>query len=124
MNDRILAVNNVDITQMLHIDVVNLIKESGRTITLKIAVPLKNQGRSTKMIVRDIIFFPMRSFQEDLRFDDTRIAPFGVRPSSSSPATAISSPQDNHQSMRSAQSQSYLNTSERFFDRLYTFLLI
>ncbi|CAF0780206.1 unnamed protein product [Didymodactylos carnosus] len=37
VNDRILAVNNVDITHMLHTDVVNLIKESGRSITLKIA---------------------------------------------------------------------------------------
>lgn len=40
VNDRILAVNNVDLTHMAHTDVVNLIKESGRTITLKIGPPL------------------------------------------------------------------------------------
>ena len=40
INDRILAVNGVDLTHMLHTDVVNLIKESGRTITLKIGPPL------------------------------------------------------------------------------------
>lgn len=34
VNDRILAVNDVDITHMPHTDVVNLIKDSGRTITL------------------------------------------------------------------------------------------
>ncbi|CAF1003693.1 unnamed protein product, partial [Didymodactylos carnosus] len=39
VNDRILAVNDVDITHMLHTDVVNLIKESGRSITLKIGPP-------------------------------------------------------------------------------------
>jgi C-terminal processing protease CtpA/Prc len=40
INDRILAVNGVDLTHMLHTDVVNLIKDSGRTITLKIGPPL------------------------------------------------------------------------------------
>lgn len=40
INDRILAVNGVDLTHMLHTDVVNLIKDSGRTITLKIGPPI------------------------------------------------------------------------------------
>ena len=40
VNDRILAVNNVDLTHMPHTDVVNLIKDSGRTITLKIGPPI------------------------------------------------------------------------------------
>lgn len=40
VNDRILAVNDIDISQMIHTDVVNLIKESGRTITLTIAPPI------------------------------------------------------------------------------------
>ncbi len=40
VNDRILAVNGVDLTHMLHTDVVNLIKDSGRTITLKIGPPI------------------------------------------------------------------------------------
>jgi C-terminal processing protease CtpA/Prc len=41
INDRILAVNGVDLTHMLHTDVVNLIKDSGRTITLKIGPPIQ-----------------------------------------------------------------------------------
>lgn len=40
INDRILAVNGVDLTHMLHTDVVNLIKDSGRTIALKIGPPI------------------------------------------------------------------------------------
>jgi C-terminal processing protease CtpA/Prc len=40
VNDRILAVNGVDLTHMLHTDVVNLIKDSGRTITLQIGPPI------------------------------------------------------------------------------------
>jgi atrophin-1 interacting protein 3 (BAI1-associated protein 1) len=36
VNDRILAVNDVDLTHALHTDVVSLISESGRSITLKI----------------------------------------------------------------------------------------
>jgi C-terminal processing protease CtpA/Prc len=40
INDRILAVNGIDITHMLHTDVVNLIKECGRTITLTIGPPV------------------------------------------------------------------------------------
>ena len=37
VNDRILAVNNIDLTLMSHKDIVDLIKDSGRMITLKIA---------------------------------------------------------------------------------------
>jgi len=40
VNDRILAVNDIDISQMIHTDVVNLIKESGRSIALTIAPPI------------------------------------------------------------------------------------
>ena len=53
VNDRILAVNNVDLTHMPHTDVVNLIKDSGRTITLKIGPPLI-PGRS-------IVFFTLKT---------------------------------------------------------------
>lgn len=49
INDRIIAVNNIDLTHMLHTDVVNLIKESGRTITLKIA-PSAYQGKLTSLL--------------------------------------------------------------------------
>lgn len=54
VNDRILAVNGVDLTHMLHTDVVNLIKESGRTITLKIGPPL-HYGKYIKTLRRNII---------------------------------------------------------------------
>jgi C-terminal processing protease CtpA/Prc len=40
VNDRILAVNGIDLSHMLHTDVVHLIKESGRTITLAIGPPI------------------------------------------------------------------------------------
>lgn len=49
INDRILAVNGVDLTHMLHTDVVNLIKDSGRTITLKIGPPIHYDDRSNEM---------------------------------------------------------------------------
>ncbi len=42
INDRILAVNGIDITRMLHTDVVNLIKQSGRTITLTVGPSIHN----------------------------------------------------------------------------------
>ncbi len=42
IGDRILAVNNIDITQMLHVDIVKLIKESGNSITLSIGPPIGN----------------------------------------------------------------------------------
>ena len=50
VNDRILAVNNVDLTHMPHTDVVNLIKESGRTITLKIGPPI-SPGKLFKIFI-------------------------------------------------------------------------
>jgi C-terminal processing protease CtpA/Prc len=40
VNDRILAVNGIDLSHMSHTDVVNLIKESGRTIALAIGPPV------------------------------------------------------------------------------------
>jgi C-terminal processing protease CtpA/Prc len=39
INDRIIAVNGVDITQMHHSDVVNFIKNSGYEVTLTIVPP-------------------------------------------------------------------------------------
>lgn len=39
MNDRIIAINNVDITRMHHSDIVTLIKDSGCRVTLTIAPP-------------------------------------------------------------------------------------
>lgn len=56
INDRILAVNGVDLTHMLHTDVVNLIKDSGRTITLKIAPPIQ-YGKGDIFFLEILIFF-------------------------------------------------------------------
>ena len=42
IGDRILAVNNINITQMNHVDIVKLIKESGNSITLTIGPPIGN----------------------------------------------------------------------------------
>jgi C-terminal processing protease CtpA/Prc len=39
MNDRIIAVNAIDITQMHHSEIVTLIKDSGTRVTLTIAPP-------------------------------------------------------------------------------------
>lgn len=40
VGDRILAVNGINITQMNHVDIVKLIKESGNSITLTIGPPI------------------------------------------------------------------------------------
>jgi len=40
VGDRILAVNNIDIMSLHHGDIVNLIKDSGYTVTLTIGSPL------------------------------------------------------------------------------------
>lgn len=40
VGDRILAVNGINITQMNHIEIVKLIKESGNSITLTIGAPI------------------------------------------------------------------------------------
>lgn len=40
VGDRILAVNGINITQMNHIEIVKLIKESGNSITLTIGSPI------------------------------------------------------------------------------------
>jgi C-terminal processing protease CtpA/Prc len=44
VGDRILAVNGINITQMNHIEIVKLIKESGNSITLTIGAPTFNNG--------------------------------------------------------------------------------
>jgi len=43
VGDRILAVNGINITQMNHLEIVKLIKESGSSITLTIGAPLTQQ---------------------------------------------------------------------------------
>jgi C-terminal processing protease CtpA/Prc len=45
INDRILAVNGISLSHMLHTDVVNLIKESGRSITLTVGPPIIHHGK-------------------------------------------------------------------------------
>ena len=40
VGDRILAVNNVDISHLHHEDIVNIIKESGYSVTLTVGPPL------------------------------------------------------------------------------------
>ena len=40
MGDRILAVNHVDINSLHHGDIVNLIKDSGYSVTLTVGPPL------------------------------------------------------------------------------------
>jgi len=39
LGDRVLAVNNVDITKLSHGDIVTMIKDSGSTVTLTIGPP-------------------------------------------------------------------------------------
>ncbi len=56
INDRILAVNGIDLTHMLHTDVVNLIKESGRSITLTIGPPMQH-GKF--FVISNYMFFPL-----------------------------------------------------------------
>ncbi|CAF1594905.1 unnamed protein product [Adineta ricciae] len=85
VNDRILAVNGVDLTHMAHTDVVNLIKDSGRMITLTIAPPISYDDRT--LDVQN-----------------------GIRPSSSSPM-GISA--DTNQTLRNAFSHNPINSSER-----------
>lgn len=130
INDRILAVNGVDLTHMLHTDVVNLIKESGRTITLKIGPPLPFgehiPATSTQLILS----------VADERAQDFPTQPFtsmsnqsltnGIRPSSSSPMvtangnhhpmptnTSYPATNGNH-TIRNAFSHNPLNILERY----------
>lgn len=44
IGDRILTVNDVDISNMLHEDIVNLIKDSGYSVRLVVAPPLANHS--------------------------------------------------------------------------------
>ena len=46
IGDRILAVNGINITQMNHIEIVKLIKESGNSITLTIGSPFTNENNN------------------------------------------------------------------------------
>ncbi|UJR23490.1 hypothetical protein I4U23_026488 [Adineta vaga] len=85
LNDRILAVNGIDLSHMVHTDVVNLIKESGRMITLTIAPPLPYDDRSL-----------------DIQN--------GIRPSSSSPMNIAD---DNNHTLRNAFSHNPLNSLEK-----------
>ena len=70
INDRILAVNGVDLTQMVHTDVVNLIKDSGRTITLKIGPPIPYG----KTIIKRKVFSNLFS----LKMTDLRKVPIHI----------------------------------------------
>lgn len=47
IGDRILAVNGINITQMNHIEIVKLIKESGNSITLTIGSPYMEENMPT-----------------------------------------------------------------------------
>lgn len=139
VNDRILAVNNVDLTHMPHTDVVNLIKDSGRTITLKIGPPMP----TGKEKFHRLIFYPFFFFRSDDRSQE-RLNPFsnmsnnhlsnnlsnGIRPSSSSPMVIANgnhhpstmttnlphSMTNGTQSIRNAISQNPINPMERYFD--------
>ena len=102
LNDRILAVNGVDLTHMVHTDVVNLIKESGRMITLTIAPPLAHgnepicDGRHHFLVCTD---------------DRSVEVQNGIRPSSSTPMGIAD--ESNH-TLRNAFSYNPLNTLERY----------
>jgi C-terminal processing protease CtpA/Prc len=95
INDRILAVNGVDLTHMLHTDVVNLIKDSGRTITLKIGPPLHYDDRSNEM---------SNPFS-------TNNLHSGIRPSSSSPMVI---PNGNHPIMMTILKHHFLLMVDEF----------
>ncbi|CAF0822711.1 unnamed protein product [Adineta steineri] len=86
LNDRILAVNGVDLTHMAHTDVVNLIKESGRMITLTIGPPIHLD-------------------------DQSRESQSHIRPSSSSSPMGISN--ENNHTLRNAFSHNPLNITEK-----------
>ncbi|CAF1605689.1 unnamed protein product, partial [Adineta ricciae] len=98
INDRILAVNGVDLTHMLHTDVVNLIKESGRTITLKIGPPLPYDERT-----QDFSTQPFTSMSNHNLSN-------GIRPSSSSPMVTTNGNHYNHHPM-SATNITHANTN-------------
>lgn len=49
VGDRILAVNGVDISHMHHEDIVNLIKDTGYSVTLTVGPPI---GKASAIIMR------------------------------------------------------------------------
>ncbi|KAK0168402.1 hypothetical protein PV327_002205 [Microctonus hyperodae] len=53
VGDHILAVNHVDITNLCHKDIVNLIKDSGYSVTLTIGYPLDDCCSTTSMSQKD-----------------------------------------------------------------------
>ncbi|XP_044007096.1 membrane-associated guanylate kinase, WW and PDZ domain-containing protein 2-like isoform X3 [Aphidius gifuensis] len=53
VGDHILAVNHVDITNVCHKDIVNLIKDSGYSVTLTIGYPIDDCSSTTSMSQKD-----------------------------------------------------------------------
>ncbi len=134
INDRILAVNGVDLTHMLHTDVVNLIKDSGRTITLKIGPPL-HYGKNKQFIVKTkkisfFVFLDDRTTEIPNPFStiSNNNLSNGIRPSSSSPMVIANgnhqtisnnishSTNNGNHSIRNAFSHNPLNILERYFN--------
>lgn len=56
VGDHILAVNNVDITNLCHKDIVNLIKDSGYSVTLTIGYPFDDCCSNTSLSQK-VVFF-------------------------------------------------------------------
>ncbi len=107
VNDRILAVNGIDLSHMLHTDVVNLIKESGRAITLAIGPPIHYGNNYSLEFLFDWLFFIV----ENDRSMENENSSNGIRPSSSS---VVMSNGNNHQALRNAYSHNPLNTLEKY----------
>jgi len=102
INDRILAVNGIDLTHMLHTDVVNLIKESGRSIKLTIGPPIQH-------------------FDKDDRLIENQNSSNGIRPSSSSSMVASNG---DHHTLRNAFSHNSINPLEKYFEIFFLFCFI
>ena len=51
VGDRILAVNNTSIMHMHHEDIVNLIKDSGLSVTLTVGPPLGEKGTGMNYVL-------------------------------------------------------------------------
>lgn len=117
VNDQILAVNGIDLSHMLHTDVVNLIKESGRTIKLTIGPPA-HHGKTIhwSFIVNSIVCFLV---VENDRAIENQNPSNGIRPSSSS---SIVISDGNNQTLRNAFSHNLLNTTEKYFEFLPRYL--
>ena len=62
VGDRILAVNGINITQMNHIEIVKLIKESGNSITLHIGPPQSPNGKLNWVFALGKIFNILKLF--------------------------------------------------------------